>query len=185
MSDVQPPSAGGPDPTDPDTGVVDTVDDGDPGLRPFTPPAPRVRRTSRRPMIVLGIVVVAIGFLAYKGLGDATTFFRNADQAVAQRDSLGTKRFRLQGTVVPGTIKDDGAKVDFDVEFKCVIVPVIHSGSRPDLFKEGIPVVVEGAFVPGTAKTFASDQIIVKHTEQYKATEADRLTAAEQEACPG
>jgi cytochrome c-type biogenesis protein CcmE len=135
-------------------------------------------------MLALGIVVIAISFLAYKGLGDATTFFRNADEAVAQRDSLGSKRFRLQGTVVEGSVEDVGPDVHFDVEFKCVLVPVVHRGSRPELFKPGIPVVVEGSFVAGTEKTFASDRIIVKHTEEYKATEGDRLAAAEREGCP-
>jgi cytochrome c-type biogenesis protein CcmE len=135
-------------------------------------------------MIVLGLVVLAIGFLAYKGLGDATTFFRNADEAVAQRSELGTKRFRLQGTVVPGTVQADGTQVRFDVEYRCVVVPVVDTGDRPELFKQGIPVVLEGSFVKGTAKTFASDRIIVKHTEEYKANEADRLAAAVREACP-
>jgi cytochrome c-type biogenesis protein CcmE len=135
-------------------------------------------------MIVIGIVVLAIGLLAYKGLGDATTFFRNADEAVAQRSSLGVKRFRLQGTVVPGSVQDAGTDVRFEVEYHCVIVPVVHTGSRPELFKQGIPVVVEGKFVAGSEKTFASDQIIVKHTEAYKTSEADRLATAEREGCP-
>lgn len=142
------------------------------------------RRSSRRPLIVIGIVVLAIALLAYQGLGNATTYFRNADEAVAQRDSLGTKRFRLQGTVVPGTVQDLGTEVHFDVEYRCVIVPVEHTGSRPELFKPGIPVVVEGRFEAGTAETFASDRIIVKHTEEYKTSEADRLAAAEREGCP-
>jgi cytochrome c-type biogenesis protein CcmE len=145
---------------------------------------PPARPGSRRPMIVLGIVVLAIGLLAYKGLGDATTYFRNADEAVTQRVSLGTKRFRLQGTVVAGSVQDADADVHFEVEYHCVIVPVVHSGSRPELFKPGIPVVVEGAFVAGTDKTFASDQIIVKHTEEYKVSESDRLAAAAREGCP-
>jgi cytochrome c-type biogenesis protein CcmE len=128
--------------------------------------------------------VLALGFLAYKGLGEATTFFRNADEAVAERDSLGDRRFRLQGTVVPGTVDTDGTAVRFEVEYDCVTVPVRHEGSRPPLFKEGLPVVVVGAFVDGTEKDFASDQIIVSHTNEYKEDEADRLEEAEREACP-
>jgi cytochrome c-type biogenesis protein CcmE len=180
MTAIQPPP---PPPHEPD-GFDSDEPRPDGGLTPFTPPAPRVRAKSRRPIIVLGIVLLAIGFLAYKGLGDATTFFRNADEAVAQRTSLTDKRFRLQGTVVPGTIEDSGTEVRFDVEYKCVVVPVIHAGPRPQLFKPGIPVVVEGSFVKGTEKTFASDQIIVKHTEEYTAKESDRLAAAATEACP-
>jgi cytochrome c-type biogenesis protein CcmE len=145
---------------------------------------PPRRRSSRRPLIVLGIVAVALGFLAYKGLGEATTFFRNADEAVAERDELGSRRFRLQGTVVDGSVEPEGTDVRFEVVYHCVTVPVLHRGVRPELFRPGIPVVVEGAFVEGTEKTFEADRIIPKHTEEYKDSEADRLAEAEREACP-
>jgi len=90
----------------------------------------------------------------------------------------------LQGTVVAGTVRSDGTAVRFEVEYACVTVPVRHEGARPPLFKEGMPVVVLGSFVDGTEKSFASDQIIVSHTNEYKEDEADRLAEAEQEACP-
>jgi len=99
-------------------------------------------------------------------------------------EELGDRRFRLQGTVVPGTVVADDAAVRFDVEYACVSVPVRHEGSRPPLFKEGMPVVVVGAFVDGTDRDFASDQIIVSHTNEYKEDEAERLAEAEREACP-
>jgi len=133
---------------------------------------------------VLAVVVLAIGFLAYKGLEGATTYFRNTDEAVEQRESLGTKRFRLQGTVVPGSIERSGDELRFVVEYHCVTVPVVHRGPQGELFEPGIPVVLEGAFVAGTEKTFGSDRIIPKHTNEYKETQADRLDAAEREACP-
>lgn len=163
-----------------------TPGDAPPVMPPGSRPEPSSRRpSSRRPLVVLGIVVLAIGFLAYQGLEGATTYFRNADEAVAQRDELGTRRFRLQGTVVAGSVEEDGADVRFLVEYHCVTVPVTHRGSRPELFKPGIPVVVEGSFVAGTEKSFESDRIIVKHTTEYKESEAERLAEAEREGCPG
>ena len=144
-------------------------------------------RTFERSRLRLGIVIAvvcgAIAFLLVQGLGNATTFYRNADEAVAARDSLGTKRFRLQGVVAPGSIRRDGADVDFLVEYDCVQVPVHHEGSRPPLFKEGIPVVLEGAFVSATADTFASDRIIVRHTEEYRTDESQQAEATEAERC--
>ena len=56
------------------------------------------RRVSLPAMALLVAVVAIAGFVMVKALGSATTFYRNADEAVAQRDSLGVKRFRLQGT---------------------------------------------------------------------------------------
>lgn len=144
---------------------------------------------SRRLGAVLLVIVAALGFLVVKGLGDATTYFKNADEAVAQRSSLGTKRFRLQGTVLPGTVVGSAGSGDvattFDVEFKCKVVHVRHTGTQaPPTFKQGIPVVLEGHFAKGS-DVYESDTIIVKHTSQYRETEKDRLASAVNDACPG
>jgi cytochrome c-type biogenesis protein CcmE len=143
---------------------------------------------SRRLWVVLLLVIGALGFLVFKGLGEATTYFRNADEAVADRADLGTRRFRLQGTVVPGTVvatKSADHATAFDVEFNCKVVHVRHTGAQaPPTFKQGIPVVLEGRWAKGDA-VYESDTIIVKHTSEYKETEADRLQKAVDEACPG
>ena len=48
--------------------------------------------------IVGGLVVVAvIAVVLWNGLSQATLFFYNVDQAVADRTELGDKRFRIQG----------------------------------------------------------------------------------------
>lgn len=133
--------------------------------------------------IVIAVICGALAFLVVRGLGDATQFYRDADAAVAARDDLGSKRFRIQGVVRPGSIEAVGADVHFEVEYECVVVPVQHEGTRPSLFKEGIPVVLEGAFVAGTDRTFASDRIIVRHTEEYRTDESQEAEATEAERC--
>ena len=121
------------------------------------------------------IVVVALGFLVVQGLGNATLYFRTADEAVAQRESLGTKRFRIQGTVVAGSVKPQGNEVAFDIVANDVTVAVVHQGDPPELFQPGIPVVLEGRF---QGDHFASDRILVKHSETYTAEHPDRVTTS-------
>jgi len=58
-----------------------------------------------------------------------------------------------------------------------VTVPVVHTGLQPQLFKPGVPVVLDGHWAPGGAY-FASDTIEVKHDESYKAAHPDRLKRA-------
>ena len=140
-------------------------------------------RSRLRLGIVIAVVCGALAFLVIQGLGNATTFYRNADEVVAKRPSLGTKRFRLQGVVVPNSIKDVGADVDFVVEFNCAKVPVHHTGQRPELFKGGIPVVLEGAFATRTSSTFDSDRIMVRHTEEYRTKASQKAEATEKERC--
>ena len=137
----------------------------------------RFDRSRLRLGIVIAIVCGALAFLVIKGLGDATTYFRNADEAMDQPEG---RRFRLQGTVVADSIADQGGDVSFVVEYGCVQVPVHHTGAEPETFQEGIPVVLQGMWGPGK-EIYESEQIIVRHTEEYTQEERDRLAAAEQE----
>jgi cytochrome c-type biogenesis protein CcmE len=160
----------------------DAVDAGAPFGGAAAPARPRRRRTRRRwlPLAVFAAVVIGIAGLAYKGLSDASLYFRNADEAVAQRDSLGTKRFRLQGTVVGEPVEADGT-LRFTVVFNDVPVQVEHEGSPPDLFRPGIPVVIEGHWQEGSDE-FAGDRILVKHDESYESKDEyeTRTSQAEQ-----
>ena len=56
-------------------------------------------------------------------------------------------------------------------------VDVRHRGDPPQLFKEGIPVVLEGRFASATPSDdrFLSDRIMVKHSEVYRAKHPDRV----------
>jgi len=126
----------------------------------------------RRLWLAGGVVVVALGFLVAQGLGNATLYFRTADEAVAQRESLGDRRFRIQGDVVAGTISQTGNDVSFTLAKNNVEVPVRHRGDPPELFQPGIPVVLEGRF---DGSRFDSDRILVKHSETYTAENPERV----------
>jgi cytochrome c-type biogenesis protein CcmE len=164
-----------------DAGPDDDLDlDGGPGpgLAPRRP-----RSSGRRrwlPLVVLGLVLVLVGVFVYRGLSDATLYFRNADEAVAERDELGTDRFRLQGSVVddPERVGDAFA---FQVSYNGTVVDVEHVGSIPsDMFRAGVPVVLEGAWAEGD-EAFHSDNLLVKHDEEYESQDQydDRMREAE------
>lgn len=142
-------------------------------------PVRRRRRMSLPALALLIGVIVVGGFVVLQALGSATTFYRNVDEAVAQRDSLGTKRFRLQGTVVPGTIDRTGDGVTFEVAYNGVGINVRHVGDPPEMFKESEAVLLEGRFDGADGSTFDSDLMIVKHSEVYKEKEAERLVEAD------
>jgi cytochrome c-type biogenesis protein CcmE len=134
------------------------------------PPRPR-RSPVRRwlPLAVVIGVVLVVGVLMVKGLTDATVYFRNADEAVAEREELGDRRFRLQGTVVDdGVETDDG--VNFDVQYNGVSVTVHHVGDPPEMFRPGQPVVLEGSW-DSSGEFFASDRMFVRHDADYESRE--------------
>lgn len=142
-----------------------------------------VTTQNRRRLWVAGaLVLAALGFLVFQGLGNATLYFRNTDEAVAQRASLGDRRFRIQGAVVAGSVRQSGNDVSFDITFNDVDVAVRHRGDPPELFQDGIPVVLEGRF---EGDLFVSDRMLVKHSETYVAENPSRVTTTVPLARPG
>lgn len=136
---------------------------------------------SRRNWLAAVVVLGALGFLVFQGLGNATLYFRTADEAVAQRAELGDRRFRIEGDVVAGTVSQVGQDVAFRIVSKGVEVPVTHRGDPPELFQPGIPVVLEGRF---HGEGFASDRILVKHSETYVADNPGRVPATSTPIAP-
>lgn len=136
-------------------------------------PRPRAKlRSSRRAWIALVVIAGGLGFL-FVNLGKNAVLFKTADEAVAQRAKIGTHPFRIEGTVVAGSISQHGTSgADFTIESKGVRVAVVHTGNQPELFQSDIPVVLEGRW-RGTV--FASDRILVKHSESYRKANPDRV----------
>ena len=60
---------------------------------------------------------------------------------------------------------------------------VRHDGDPPELFKPGIPVVLEGHYAAPPSDVYESDKIFVRHTSEYRTDESQRLEEAETEAC--
>ncbi|MGI8939911.1 MAG: cytochrome c maturation protein CcmE [Iamia sp.] len=152
-----------------------------PDLTPRTGPDPdtgRPRRSRSRAWIG-GLVIVgllgAIGFVLVRQLDGASLYYYNVDEAVADRADIGDRRIRLQGTVVgqPDELADEA--VAFTVAFEGESVDVLYSGKEPlpQLFGAGVPSVIEGRFTP--EGQFASDRIVIKHTEDYKESNSDRV----------
>ena len=129
----------------------------------------------------VGVVVVALAFVLFNGLRSASTFFYNVDEAAAQRSTLGTQRFRMQGNVVAGSVTTTSDGVDFVIKYKDAKVPVHHVGDPPELFGPKIPVVLEGSFAAG-GKKFESDQILIRHDSTYDEKNKDRVREADQDA---
>jgi cytochrome c-type biogenesis protein CcmE len=113
------------------------------------------------------VAVAAIVILAVV-LSENVVYFRTVSEAVHNRQSEGTSRFRMAGGVVDGSIRQTANGVDFRVTDGNHTVTVHHDGDTPALFKDGAPVVVEGHWA-STSKNgaFDSDRILIKHGADY------------------
>ena len=134
----------------PGSGVVGVGDD-------------RRRRLRLRYLVVAAVFVAAVVFLVTR-IGGSLDYFDTVDQALAHKASLGGQTFRLEGLVVPGTVRRTSSGVEFVAAGTHHRVEVHNVGSPPQLFQPDIPVVVVGHFA---GPVFDSDQIIVDHSAQY------------------
>ncbi|MDQ3569114.1 MAG: cytochrome c maturation protein CcmE [Actinomycetota bacterium] len=134
----------------------------------------RARTSGRlRLWVAGGVIAAALGFLVFQGLGEATVYFKTADEAISERKDLGDRRFRLEGAVVPGSVQAASGGVAFDVRGPAGgIVDVVHQGDPPELFQPDIPVVLEGRW---DGDYYASDRIMVKHSSEYRAENPERV----------
>jgi cytochrome c-type biogenesis protein CcmE len=142
-----------------------------------TPAAPVVteRKRLRLRFVVAGLILLgAFAFLLVKGLGTALNYYLTVNQATQQRNTLGGRTFNLEGLVVPGSIQNTAHGVDFTLSAGGETLRVVNTTSPPQLFQNNIPVIAVGHFA---GATFASNQILVKHTASYIAANPGRVTA--------
>jgi cytochrome c-type biogenesis protein CcmE len=121
----------------------------------------------KRTTIAIAVILLALGFLVFQGLGNATVYFKTVDEAVAQKRQLGHDRFRIEGTVV-----DEPKDGRFTIKGMTNSAAIVHSGDIPQLLQVGIPVVLEGRW---DGDHFASDRVMVKHTSEYREKNPDRV----------
>ena len=154
-----------------------TERDAPPGIAPVEP-ARRPSGGRGRFLVVCALLAAAVGVLLYKGLLSSLDYFDTVDQALAHRAAVGTSVIRLEGVVVPGTVRTTSVGADFSIAgADGRTVAVVNSGSPPQLFQPKIPVVVVGHFSTATSRVFISDQIMVKHSASYIAANPSRVRA--------
>jgi cytochrome c-type biogenesis protein CcmE len=124
-----------------------------------------------RGRLVLGVVVVgaALGWVAWRGLGDTLVYYRTPSEVV--REVEAGQRVRLGGYVEPGSLRGilGGGGVTFIVSDGAARITVVGSGGVPSLFREGQGVVVEGSL--GEEGRFRAERILVRHDADYRPPE--------------
>ncbi len=124
----------------------------------------------KRRMFGVAAVMLAVGVLAWlsmSDLGENLVYYWSPTELMAA-DNARDATVRLGGMVVPGTMKHDTerAHLSFDVTDGETTVRVESEGNPPQMFREGIGVVVEGKL--DDDKVFRSEKVMVKHSNEYQ-----------------
>lgn len=136
----------------------------------------------RRVFLVVALLVAAsaLGFIAFGNIGENLVYYWDVGQLRDAGDKAVGATIRLGGVVKQGTVdwQPDESHLEFVITDGTEEVPVACSGAPPQMFREGIGVVVEGTMTPGG--TFTSERLMVKHSNEYKAPE-EGMTAEERQ----
>ena len=134
------------------------------------PPKPRPPRKGRYIVAVGGCVVAVVAIIVLAVvLSENVVYFRTVTEAVHDRESQGTSRFRLAGGVADQSIHETRSGVTFRVTDGKNTVTVHHDGDTPALFKNNAPVVVEGHWASKAKDApFDSDRILIRHGADYE-----------------
>src|SRR3954462_2875021 len=102
---------------------------------------PETRRTHLRIALAIVIIVLSLGYLAYTGVEESKSYYVTISalhKNAVQGDKVYSKRLRVAGNVVPGSIKRQGSRVLPTRKVNDHTLSVIYHGSEapPDTFKD-------------------------------------------------
>lgn len=139
-------------------------------LRLPSAPAGEIRRRKwrgarLRVAVCLAVVVLALGWIAVRGLTGNFVYYLTPTDIVGHHKAHVGQRVRLGGYVVPGSVHSEGSVLMFTVTDRTDSMRVSDTGSVPELFKAGQGVVLEGAL--GADGRFHADTLLVQHNGDY------------------
>jgi cytochrome c-type biogenesis protein CcmE len=127
------------------------------------------RRTRWFAVGALAVAGAAFAVITAGGIGENLVYYWGPAELHAAGDKAVGATIRLGGKVAEGSVKYGGeaSNLEFDVEDGKALVHVRSRGVPPQMFREGIGVVVEGTMT--RAGVFESQRLMVSHSNEYRA----------------
>jgi cytochrome c-type biogenesis protein CcmE len=123
----------------------------------------------RRPwgiVILVAVVLVVIGYLAFSSMGSALVYYLTPTELLARGEAAVGETVRLGGLVEAGSVSGSATNLTFTVTDGERGIEVHSSVAPTRSFREGSGAVVEGKL--GADGVFEADRVIVKHDENYE-----------------
>lgn len=94
------------------------------------------------------LILISLGYLAYTGVQDSKSYYVTIKELNGMGNDAYSKRLRVAGNVVPGSIKRSGTRVDFMLKENDLTLPVSYTGTEapPDTFKDDSQALADGSF---------------------------------------
>jgi len=123
--------------------------------------------------LALCVAAGALAFVAFGNLGKNLVYYWSPSEMLARGTQAYNATIRLGGVVKNGSIQWDAGhtRVQFRVsdnkEPTATSVAVVSDQVPPQMFREGIGVVVEGSY--DKSETFTAQRLMVNHSNEYRA----------------
>ncbi len=124
------------------------------------------------------VILVSMGYLAYTGVQQSKSYYVTIKELGTMGSSAHSKRLRVAGNVVSGSIKRQGSRMEFTLEEEGQTLPVVYQGTEapPDTFKDNAQALAEGHY--GQDGVFHATQIQAKCASKYAPAPGQGQTAA-------
>jgi cytochrome c-type biogenesis protein CcmE len=129
-------------------------------------PAPSPKRRAKFLIGGATIVIALIGLVVW-GLGrpGSTAFYMTTSEVVAA-GAAPSGEYRVNGTVVPDSIEEDGLVTSFEITDGGTEMTIVTDQPLPDTFKPYSEVVALGSF---TGDRFMASEVLAKCPSKFKA----------------
>jgi cytochrome c-type biogenesis protein CcmE len=137
-----------------------------------------VTSQARNRLLAVAALLVAAGglaFIAMGNIGDNLVYYWSPKEVLQNGERAYGPTIRLGGVVKTGSVQWDSEKTHLSFEVAdsmkpdAHVVKVVASEVPPQMFREGIGVVVEGTYAP--SHVFTSNRLMVNHSNEYRAPE--------------
>ena len=112
--------------------------------------------------------------MTFLQLNESSVYFFTPKEAVERAPTVGSQTIRVGGMVKPGSMQWEPMALSLNFvisNLKGIEIAIAHTGTPPDMFKEGQGVIVEGQITPD-GSSMKSRNLMVKHSEEYQKPDA-------------
>lgn len=130
---------------------------------------------ARNRLIAVGALVAAglgLAFVAFGNIGESLVYYWSPAELLDNGEKAYGPTIRLGGVVKAGTVKWTPEKTT--LEFECAqdhkgdarAVRVVSREVPPQMFRDGIGIVVEGTY--DKSQVFTASRVMVNHSNEYR-----------------
>jgi cytochrome c-type biogenesis protein CcmE len=112
------------------------------------------------------VIVAAVGYMIYAAASGSAAYYMTIAEVAERGPSA--RNVRVAGFVIGESIVWEARdlQLQFEIEDDTGRLPVLYSGARPDMFRDGAEVVVEGKL--GDGGLFEARTMLLKCPSKYE-----------------